>query len=121
MKRHLFAAPFDYVFNAIDAGNPPKEILDIPYRGAEHVFIKPEGKDRLTVIFAIQFKDPDDVVIGKVFLQEFKKSIGGAPAVDFTYRDPPGELKSVPNLARDEGFSYVTFGTPLSTFFCHNC
>jgi len=108
MKRHAFAAPFDFVFNAVESGNIPKEILDLPYRGAERVFIKPEAKDRVTVVFAVQFKDADDVVIGKVFLQEFKKSIGGAPSVDFTTKDPPGELKTVKNVARDDGFSYVT-------------
>jgi len=109
MKRHAYAAPFDFVFNAVEAGNIPKEILDLPYRGAERVFIKPEAKDRVTVVFAVQFKDADDVVIGKVFLSEFKKSIGGAPSVDFTTKDPPGELKNVKNVARDDGFSYVTF------------
>lgn len=105
VKRHLFAAPFDHVFKQLDAGSPPKELLDIPYRGAERVFIKAE-KDRVTVVFTIDFKDPDDIVLGKVFLQEFKKSIGGAPSVDFTQKDPPGELKGVSGLSAD---GYVTF------------
>lgn len=64
----MFAAPFDFVFNSYDQGNPVKEILDIPYRGEERIFIKPEGKDKVTVVYAINFVDPDDVIIGKVFL-----------------------------------------------------
>jgi len=69
MKRHAYAAPFDFVFNAVESGNIPKDILDIPFRGAERVFIKPESKERITVVFGVQFKDADDVVLGKVFLQ----------------------------------------------------
>jgi len=106
IKRHLFAAPFDTVFNAIDANNIPKDILDIPYRGSERVFIKPEGKDRLTVVVGVNFKDQDDIIIGKVFLQEFQKSIGGAPSVTFTQKEPPGEIRALKNLSAD---GYVTF------------
>jgi len=29
--------------------------------------------DRVTVIFSTTFKDPDDVIIGKLFLQEFRE------------------------------------------------
>lgn len=109
LKRHMFASPFDYVFNSYDQGNPVKEILDIPYRGDERIFIKPEGKDKVTVVYAINFVDPDDVIIGKVFLSEFKKSISGAPSVDFSHRDPPGEIAGIKNLPnKNQNFSYVT-------------
>jgi len=109
LKRHMFASPFDYVFNSYDQGKPVNEILDIPYRGDERIFIKPEGKDKVTVVYAINFLDPDDVIIGKVFLSEFKKSISGAPSVDFSHRDPPGELSSIRNLPnKNQNFSYVT-------------
>lgn len=68
IKRHMFAAPFDHVFKSME-GTPTTEMLDIPYRGQERVFIKANGKDRVSVFFTINFKDPDDIIIGKVFLQ----------------------------------------------------
>ena len=44
------------------------EILDIPYRGEERTFITSQGKDRVTVVYSINFKDKDDIILGKVFL-----------------------------------------------------
>ena len=35
-------------------------------------------KDRVTVIFSTIFMDDDDVVIGKVFMQEFKEGRRGS-------------------------------------------
>ncbi len=67
LTRHLFAGPFQRVFQSVEAGKPVQPIL-IEYRDQESVFIKPEG-DRVIVIFSILFKDPDDQVIAKVFLQ----------------------------------------------------
>lgn len=34
--------------------------------------------DRVTVVFSTIFKDPDDVIIGKVFMQEFKEGKRGS-------------------------------------------
>jgi len=108
-KRHIFAAPFDYVFDAVEKGSNA-QMVDIAWRGTtERLFILPQGKERCTVIFSINFKDPDDVIIGKVFLQEFQKTIGGAPSVSFTQKDPPAELKGVKGLTNDGTQSYVTF------------
>lgn len=109
IKRHLFAAPFDHVFRSMESGNPVAELMDIPYRGAERVFIKTQGKDRVSVFFTINFKDPDDIIIGKVFLQEFKKSIGGAPSVDFSQKDPPAELRGIRGLQADGYVSMILF------------
>jgi hypothetical protein len=50
-------------------GTPTAELVDVPYRGAERVFFKTQGKDRVQVFFTINFKDPDDIIIGKVFMQ----------------------------------------------------
>jgi len=79
------------------------------------LWIKKDANDRVTVVFSISFKDQDDIVLGNVFLKEFKKNVGGAPAVDFTQgKDEsgnpmvPGELKGK-TLPRDPTVSYVTF------------
>ena len=109
LKRHIFAAPFDYVFEAVEKGQTPP-LLELAWRGTnERIFIKAENKERCTVIFSIAFKDPDDIIIGKVFLQEFQKSIGGAPSVSFTQKDPPAELKGAKGVVADGSISYVTF------------
>jgi hypothetical protein len=68
LKRHIYAQPFEHVFAQIDAGKAVTEILDIPYRGDERTFITSQGKDRVTVVYSINFKDKDDIILGKVFL-----------------------------------------------------
>uniref|UniRef100_A0A452VE23 Arp2/3 complex 34 kDa subunit n=1 Tax=Ursus maritimus TaxID=29073 RepID=A0A452VE23_URSMA len=53
-------------------------------------------KDRVTVVFSTMFKDDNSVVIGKVFMLEFKeghRASPTAPAVLFRHREPPLELK----------------------------
>jgi len=104
LKSHLFAAPFYHCVNGSVGSS-----IDIPFRSTdERLWIKKDGNDRVTCIFSICFKDPDDVVIGTVFLKEFKKSVGGAPTVDFTNGDPPLELRGK-TLPRAQNVGYVTF------------
>jgi len=67
--------------------------------------------DRVTVIFSTTFKDPDDVVIGKVFMQEFRegrKASQTAPSVLYTHGEPPMELKNSDARVGDN-IGYVTF------------
>jgi len=113
LKTILYGAPIVTACAKLEAGNGGPTI-DIPLRdNQERMWIRQDQKDRVTVIFSVAFSDPDDVVIGKVFLQEFKKSVAGAPSVDFRF-DPPGELTGVSNLPRSKGpgaqdVGYVTF------------
>jgi len=104
LKSHLFAAPFYHTIKG-SVGTS----IDVPFRSPdERLWIKKDGNDRVTVIFSICFKDPDDVVIGTVFLKEFKKSVGGAPTVDFTNGEPPLELRGK-TIPRAQNVGYVTF------------
>jgi len=104
LKSHLFAAPF-YQCVKGSVGNS----IDMPFRSSdERLWLKKDGNDRVTCIFSICFKDPDDVFIGTVFLKEFKKSVGGAPTVDFTNGEPPLELKGK-TLPREKNVGFVTF------------
>jgi len=114
LKSVLYAAPIIVACGKLESGGGGP-MVDIPLRdNQERMWIKQDQKDRVTVIFSVAFSDPDDVVIGKVFLQEFKKSVAGAPSVDFRF-DPPGELTGVANLPRSRGVGaasdvgYVTF------------
>jgi len=111
LKYHLFSAPLYHGIKGAVGSD-----IDIPYRNNdERLWIKKDAADRVTVIFSVTFKDPDDIVLGSVFLKEFKKNVGGAPSVDFTQgKDDsgrplvPGELKGK-TLPRDPHVSYVTF------------
>jgi len=110
-KRHLVAAPFLYVFEAMDKKAPLPEIISIPYRDQEGFYIKPEG-DRVIVIFNINFKDADDIVFSKVFLQEFadaRRTISNAPAVTFSQKEPPLELRGVKDVRPGESHGFVSF------------
>lgn len=72
--------------------------------------------DRVTVIFSTIFRDEDDVVIGKVFMQELKegrKASHTAPQVLFSHREPPLELANTDARVGDN-IGYVTFGKRIT-------
>jgi len=97
LKTTLYGAPIVVACQKLESGSGGA-LVDIPLRDTtERMWIKQDQKDRVTIIFSIAFVDADDVVFGKVFLQEFKKSVAGAPSVDFRF-DAPGELTGVPHV-----------------------
>lgn len=68
--------------------------------------------DRVTVVFSTIFRDEDDVVLGKVFMQELKegrKASHTSPQVLFSHREPPLELAGSDARVGDN-IGYVTFG-----------
>jgi len=110
VKRHLIAAPFKRAFAAAEK-NQSSPMLTIAYREDEAIYIKAEP-ERVTVIFSIMFKDADDQVFAKIFLQEFadaRRTISNAPTVSFTTKEAPGELKGVSGVKEGEGHGFVTF------------
>jgi len=118
-KRHAFAAPYYKVFNDIEQ-KKGTALVELPYRDDECLYLKPET-DRCIVIFSIQFKDPDDIVLAKVFLQEYadaRRTMSNAPSVSYSQKEPPLELKGVRNLkvAESQGFvSFVLFQPHMAT------
>jgi len=110
LKRNCMAAPFYKVFADIEqrkGGN----LIELKYRDDEAMFLKPEG-DRCIVIFVVSFKDPDDVVLAKVFLQEYqdaRRTMSNAPSVTYSQKEPPLELKGVKNLKVSESTGYISF------------
>jgi len=86
-------------------------LIEIPYRDDEAVYLKPES-DRCIVIFSITFRDPDDLVLAKVFLQEYadaRKTMSNAPSVTYSQKEPPLELKGVRNLRVGSAQGFVSF------------
>jgi len=110
LKRHVLSAPFNKVFSDIEA-KKPGSLVEIPYRDDEAFYLKPET-DRCIVIFAIGFKDPDDIVLAKVFLQEYadaRRTMSNAPSVSYSQKEPPLELKGVRNLRVGDSQGFVSF------------
>ena len=68
----------------------------IHYREDETMFVEAKY-DRVTVVFSTIFKDDDDIVLGKVFLQEFKegrRATATAPQVLFSKDAPQGKNRN---------------------------
>lgn len=64
------------------------------------------------------FKDVDDIVVGKVFMQEFKegrRASHTAPQVLFSHREPPLELINT-DAKVGENIGYITFGNYLKFY-----
>ncbi|CAN6610551.1 actin-related protein 2/3 complex subunit 2 [Trichomonascus vanleenenianus] len=127
LKRNTLAAPFERAFHQFDqlAAEAAEKSLDmyapeatntevmaIHYREEESIFVKP-SHDRVTVIFSTVFKDETDRIFGKVFLQEFvdarKRAIQNAPQVLYSHKEPPLEIRHLPNLRVQDDIGYVTF------------
>ncbi|KAJ7043404.1 actin-related protein ARPC2 [Mycena alexandri] len=116
-KRNALAAPFEAGFTSQksleSAGAGTGELMQIHYRDEEAIYIQ-ASHDRVTVIFSTVFRDETDRIYGKVFLQEFvdarrQPSIQNAPQVLYSNRDPPLEIRHLPNLRNTEDTGYVTF------------
>ena len=64
-------APFMRVFRGLNDGTAgDMEPITIGYRDEEFIYIVPQS-DRVLITYAINFKDPTDQALAKVFLQEF--------------------------------------------------
>jgi len=114
IKRNCFASVFERYFDILEQEDEEKrqssERAVIHYREGETMYVESK-EDRCTVIFSTVFKDNDDIIIGKVFMQEFKegrKASQTAPQVLFSHKDPPRELEGT-NAARGENIGYITF------------
>lgn len=109
LKRNCFAGVFEKFFKIQkDGGNTEQAIIH--YRPKETMYVAAQ-RDRVTVVFSTLFTDDDDVVVGKVFLQEFKEGRKGntsAPQVLFNHKEPPRELVDTAALTGDN-VGYVTF------------
>ena len=97
LKRHVAAGPYERAFQALlsqQTTNPP--LATIKFRSNESVYIS-SGREKVAVIFLVEFPDVTDNAIARVFLQEFveaQRTLRQAPPVSFS-REPPGELASL--------------------------
>jgi len=109
MKRDLLGAPLGKILKDVAGGTTNKEMVELHYRPDESVWVKP-AKDQITVVYLIRFRDADDVIIAKVFLQEFsdaRRNVQNAPAVSYS-KTAPGELAGI-KAPEGADIGYVTF------------
>ncbi|XP_019881519.1 probable actin-related protein 2/3 complex subunit 2 [Aethina tumida] len=110
LKRNCFASVFEKYFNFQEQGDEGQKRAVIHYRDDETLYVEAKS-DRVTVVFSTRFRDEDDVVIGKVFMQELKEGLRAshtAPPVLFSHREPPRELQNT-EAKVDNNVGYVTF------------
>jgi len=98
-------------------------VAAIHYREEEAIYISPQA-DRVTVIFSTVFREEVDHIFGEVFLREFvdarkRPALQNAPQVLFSNRDPPLEIRGMPEIAKARSnakgdIGYITFGMSLS-------
>ena len=68
LKRNCFAAVFERYFEFQEKEEEGHKAAIIHYRDDETMYIEAKA-DRVTVVFSTVFRDEDDIVLGKVFLQ----------------------------------------------------
>lgn len=68
LKRNCFASVFEKYFKFQEEGKEGEKRAVVHYRDDESMYVEAK-KDRVTVVFSTVFKDDDDVIIGKVFMQ----------------------------------------------------
>jgi len=111
IKRHVLAAPFYALFDAVEK-DTKWDLTTIQYRDNEALYLKKIDKESCLVIFSVSFADLDDITYAKVFLQEYqdaRKQLKGVPAVNFSQKEAPLELKGVPNIDSNSNNGFVSF------------
>jgi len=119
IKRNIFGAPFISLSKSLLSGNLSKETFSLEFRLGEFVHFIPSD-DRVIVVYDISFKDPTDLAIARIFLQEFNevrrvKEVAAAPIPNFSPNTPqdlldrPELLQTVKENSSRAGFLAFAF------------
>ena len=112
LKRNCFASVFENYFEFQEKGETNQVTAVINYRSDESLFVR-ALEDRVIVIFSTTFKGEDDIILGKVFMQEFsetRRKFQHAPQVLFNYKNPPAELAECSAAVTGDNRGFITFG-----------
>jgi len=93
LKANLLGGVFDKYLSGV-LTNSKGSSFRFKLRADTELFFLP-GNERVTIIYALDFKEKVDRAVAKVFLQEFvdaKRNLGAAPPVQWS-ANPPLELK----------------------------
>lgn len=115
------SAPFVHAFDLFLQKKKFDPIV-IPYREEENIYIVNDDNKNLFVVYSIKFRDPDDIVLAKVFLQEFKdlrkdRSLSNAPGVNFAQGTLPLELKGVKTTEPSSKEALADYGFIVMSMF----
>jgi len=97
LKPTVIGGVFDHFFSALMANQVPAP-FSFALRADTTVYFVPD-KDRVTVLFTVDFKEKVDRAVARVFMQEFAearakdRNLGASPFIVFSVQ-PPLELKS---------------------------
>lgn len=98
IKSNVVGAIFDIHFTGLLNDSVPQKPFKFDMRPDTTIYIVP-SKDRVVVIFSLDFKENTDRVVAKVFMQEFadarrQQGLGGSPPVQWSAppTKPPMEL-----------------------------
>jgi actin related protein 2/3 complex subunit 2 len=117
LKKNALAGAFRHVFGmALRKELTPKALV-LPYRTDEDCYLKVNG-DGVIVIFQLQFKEANDLIIADVFMKEFKEArrdqaLGQAPSVSFQ-KVAPLELEGL-QVKQGVNIGFVSFGKSSAT------
>lgn len=109
-KRNCYAAVFEKYFEFQERGEEGHKRAVIHLCDEETMYIEAKS-DRVTVIFSTVYKNETDIIIGKVFMKEFKegrRASHTSPQVIFSHRDPPMELRDT-DAKTGDNIGYITF------------
>jgi len=111
LRRNCFASIYTHFFDYQISEKAKTANIQgiIHYRTDETMFVQAMA-DRVTVIFSTVFRDSGDIVLGKIFLQEFteaKRRFDGAPQVLYCHKNPPKELEGT-DAASGDNVAYIT-------------
>lgn len=109
-KHHVVGGVFEHYFQALLDEKDPEDPFKFDLRGDTTVYFFP-GKDRVVVVFALDFTEKVDKTIAKVFMQEFvdaKRRIGRAPPVSWG-ANPPKEMAHYDITENQGNLGYISF------------
>jgi actin related protein 2/3 complex subunit 2 len=120
VKKNALAGVFRHVFGMAQRKELTPKALVIPYRSVEDCYLKVNG-DGVIVIFQLQFKEANDLIIADVFMKEFKEArrdqaLGQAPSVSFQ-KVAPLELEGL-QVKQGVNIGFVSFGEHFFVVFC---
>lgn len=98
LKKNILSGPLDRTFTSLNnkKSSSDDKIITIKYRANEQMFVCPLPS-KVVVIFLVDFNDPTDKAMARIFLQEFveaQRTVRTAPPVSFS-KDAPLELSSL--------------------------
>jgi len=111
LKRNILGFPLTTAFEGlVDGSNVPPSSV-ICYRPEESIYVCPDS-EKVTVVYALSYPDPNDMEIAKVFLEEFSvarrmKELQSSPIASFQTL-PPGELAAYKIVPSDATVGYLS-------------